>query len=133
MTLNNPKVGAHYSGEYQSSGLPWTTTRVYGSTPTLVDLPKVTRAFVVRNLDGTNPLRVGFTEAGLLGENFFEVPANSSERFEIRTRRLFLSAPTADVTGSLMAELTLIPANQFPILSGSSSISGGGADWEGVG
>lgn len=133
MVFNNPKPGAHMASEYQSSGLPWVRTLVWPATPTLVELPKVSRALVVRNLDGSNPLRVGFTENGIEGENFFEVPANSSERLELRVKQVYLMGPDGPVTGSLLAELTTIDASQFPVLSGSVDIGGAGAGWPGVG
>ena len=131
--FDNPKAGAHMASEYQSSGLPWVRTFVWPAAPTLVDLPKVSRALVVRNLDGSNPLRVGFTANGVQGENFFEVPANSSERFELRVKQVYLMGPDGPVSGSILAELTTIDAMQFPVLSGSTSIGGAGAGWPGVG
>lgn len=132
--LNNPRSGTHATAEYISPGLPWVLTQVYPTTPVLVDLPKVTRAFTVRNLDTTNDLKLGFTENGIEGSNYFEIPAGSSERFELRVHQIYIQASSAPLSCSLMAELTTIDRSQFTIFTGSSdSAYGAGAGWQGVG
>lgn len=135
MILNNPKAGMHHAGEYQSSGLPWVRTIGATTDALLVEFPKATRAFTIRNLDDSNAVRIGFTENGVIGnpdENYFELPAGGTERFEIRCKQLYLQGQVATVSASLMVELTTIDAIQFPILSGSV-IAGAGSEWPGVG
>lgn len=132
MGLNTPKSGFHNTPEYQSSGLPFVTSSSVTTAGVRIDFPKVTRAFIVRNLDTTNGLHVGFTANGVTGSNRFTVPAASSERFELRVKTLFLQSTTSTVNFSLLGELTLIDASNMPTLTGSSDGTAGGS-WTAIG
>lgn len=133
MTFNNPRPGYQHASEFQTPGWPWVSSSIFTPTPTSISFPKAIRSFTIRNLDSSNPLRFGFTENGIQNGFFFEIPAGTSERFEVRTKVLWFQAPDGFVTGSLFAEQTLVAARDFPLFTGSSVGDAAGKNWPGVG
>ena len=133
MPLDNPTPGWHSNAEYVTPGLPYVTGSATLSTPLEIKFPKVTRAVIVRNLDTSNDLYIGFSENGVLNpEKRFTLPGvtdTTSERFELRIRSLWVLGETAAVPFSIVGELTLIPTSAMPILTGSQ---GGAGYWEGI-
>lgn len=131
-TLDN--AIAHYGSvaEFQSPGFPWVLTTAIPVTPYETMFPKIPRSFTIRNLDSTNDLKVGFTRAGIQGENYVAIPPETAQKFDIRCKQLFLMADVAPVSASIVSEMTLIDPKQFPLLSGSA-IPGGGGGWQGIG
>ena len=144
MTLDYPHWGVGDVPSYQLSAIPYVTssvgTEVGTTTPIKVTFPSVTRFVIINNTDasGGDTLRIGFTAAGVLGagghddsaadrSNYFLLNgADTTGRMEIRCKELFfLSA--ANTTGfSIMAGLTPINNNQYPILTGSDGYDGVG-------
>lgn len=133
MSLNNPKAGAHSANDYQVVGLPWVTGSTATTTPQQLSFPKVTRAITVRNNDNSNLLYIGFTQNGVTGSNRFAIPSGDSDRFEVRTKVLWLQSDASTVDYSVLAELTLIDGTMFPILTGSTTGDADGNSWKGVG
>mgnify|MGYP003631839722 CR=1 FL=1 len=144
MPLDYPTWGVGDVPSYQLSAIPFVTssagTEVGIITPIKVTFPSVTRFVIISNTDanGGDTLRIGFTAAGVSGSggynssaadrsNYFLLNAGfTTGRMEIRCKELFfLSA--ANTTGfSIMAGLTPINNNQYPILTGSAGYDGVG-------
>ena len=138
MSLKNPRPNANFVPEYQISGVPYVTASAAGevtsqNVPIRLDFPEVTRWVVVQNTSATANLRFGFTENGVKGHeaspgpsttrNYFIVTASSSTpRMELRCKSLYF---TKDANGSssfnIIAGLTRIRSDVFPILTGSTS------------
>ena len=137
MASRHPKVGPNSTPAYQLSGIPFVT----GSTATEVpgtdtealklELPYVSRFIQVENI-GANPLRVGFSELGVSGtvtKNYFVLPISSgSNVLELRVKDTFFNTDHAtNTTGyRLIAGLTPIERNEFPVLTGSGGFTGVG-------
>jgi hypothetical protein len=132
--MNNPRPGLNSTAEYTTSGLPWLTSSIVSVTPQRIDFHKVTRALTIRNLTGPGDLNVGFTAVGVSGSNKFSIPVGDSERFEFRTKVLWLQSSAGTVSYSLAAELTLIDASQMPLLTGSTTHDNDpGSGWNNIG
>ncbi len=138
-------AGPNFVPAYQVSGVPYVTSSLSSdltTTPVQIDFPYATRFFVVDNI-GTVPIRIGFTANGVnakgQGEvsNYFLLGASGSTgRLEIRCKSLFIR--TANSTGgfTLLAGLSGVGAESFPVLTGTVSGSRLGVtdqNFEGVG
>ena len=141
MSLNYPKPGANYVPSYQISGLPYVTRSAENEvedSPIRIKFPYVTRFFVVGN-NSAGDLRVGFTEAGVMGHetsNYFTVPpfSSGSLRYEVRCKELyFVRHQNANAGFEIMAGLTSIRDDQFPVLTGTLYTGGfAGGDTAGI-
>jgi len=135
MAINHPKAGPNSIPAYQMSGIPYVTasvnSEVNNSTTAKIEFPYVTRFFQVECTDATNGIRVGFTEAGVNGANYFTVATSSmSEVYELRTKDIFIRGNGGNSDFRVIAGLTTIDRSQFPVLTGSIN---GTAGFEGVG
>jgi hypothetical protein len=133
MAINHPKAGPNSVPSYQLSGIPYVTASVADEvpintgTPIKIEFPYVTRFFQVENTDGNGALRVGFSVHGIKPfaggtQNYFTVgTGNKSEIYEMRTKDIFFLGDdgTNPTSFRLIAGLTTIERNQFPILTGS--------------
>ena len=123
--------------------------------PIKISFPYVTKFFTVRNT-GANELRVAFSFTGSydpgttvkgggavpstnsFGRNYFLIPTgsggadavNSVQTFDIRCKDVFLLGNGGTTGFSLLAGLTTISRDQFPILTGSVN---GVTGFEGIG
>ena len=138
MALNNTKTGASFVPAYQSSGIPYVTqsatTEVLTNATLKHEFPYVTRFFTIQNT-GAGTLRVGFTSHGVEATetaNYFKIaPATTSSiRYELRCKDLFFRAESAATGFEIVAGLTTIPHDHFPVLTGSV---GGSIAFKGVG
>lgn len=148
MSSQWPKAGPNHVPSYQTSGIPYVTSSADGTVvlaanekaPTEVHFPYVTKFVTVNNI-GSNDLRVAFTFSGSYapGEvttenltldvdhprNYFVIKKQAAGAiptvtFDIRCKSMFFLADNSGTTGfSLVAGLTTIPAESFPILTGS--------------
>ena len=126
--LNNPRPGFNLTAEYQVSAIPWVTS----SNVTGVkrhDFYKVTKFVVVKNNSGPGTLRVGFTNLGVQGSNYFELAAGESFAGDFRVKTVYLSS-SANVSYSMLAGVTMIDASMMVEITGS--INGTGS-FDGVG
>jgi hypothetical protein len=128
MAINHPKAGANSIPAYQLSGVPYVTgsaANEAAGTPIRVDFPYVTRFFQVTNIDDAHALRVGFSENGVKAtetKNYFVLAAGeTSNVLELRTKTLyFLEDGSSSPAGfEIVAGLTTIESNEFPVLSGT--------------
>lgn len=131
MPLNNPTPGFGSVPEFMVSALPWTTSSYASTSPQRWDLPFVSKNVKIRNLDGSNPLAIGWTRNGVSGTNRFLVPAGASEEFDVRIKEIYVLGVSGSVEYSLYAGLTHIAARYMPLLSGT--LGDGSPGWEGVG
>lgn len=151
MPLNYPQQGPGDVPSYQMSAVPFVTSSAgteVQATAISLKFPNVTRFFVIHNIS-SNPMRVGFTKAGVEGtggisgsspsnpsggessanrSNYFILSGNTTtERLEIRCKELFFRRDGADNCGfSVFAGVTPISDKQFPTLTGSSGYDGVG-------
>lgn len=122
-----PVVGLGNVGSYQASGVPWASSSIgvegTSGTPVEVSFPNVTKFFVVKNLT-SNPLRVGFSSAGVVGNNHFVLTNLESFSGDLRVTKIYLLGNTTTATSaSIIAGLTGIPANELPnSWSGSTGV-----------
>ena len=139
MATNHPKAGPNSIPAYQMSGVPYVTASVANevdTTPIRHDFPFVTRFFQVKNTDSTHAMRVGFSAEGVKGtetKNYFLLAAGAqTDVLEMRTKTLFFRANAGSALASfeIIAGLTTIDRNEFPILTGSLD---GTLAFEGVG
>lgn len=140
MANNHTKAGPNLVPAYQLSGIPYVTASAaneVGATPIVVHFPFATRFFQVTNTDGNanSALRVGFSHHGITGsltKNYFVLAANeTSNILEMRTKALYFLQDGEEPTSfEIVAGLTTIEAQHFPILTGSVN---GATAFEGVG
>jgi len=119
------RVGLNYVPAYQASGRPWASGSINASGPTQLEFPFVTRWVQVSN-HGTGSVKVGFSENGVVGANYFRVPgvvaagtsAPQSVRLELKVSELWLHGNSDGV--DVVAGLTTIPATRTSGSTGSS-------------
>lgn len=109
-----PVAGLGNVGSYQVSAAPWATSSlgVTSTTPVEVSFPQVTKFVVVKNLTA-NSLRVGFSEAGVQGSNYFVLTNLESFSGDFRVTKIYLLGDTTNTSASVVAGLTGIPAGQL--------------------
>ena len=130
MSLKNPYPNANFVPEYQISGVPYVTASAGAevtsqNVPVRLDFPEVTRWITVYN-SGSAGLRVGFSANGARGvntANYFVVKAGeTTPRLELRCKTLYFTKDSGtDVPFNVIAGLTRIRSDVFPILTGSTS------------
>ena len=129
--LNRYYPGVSSVGQYQMSGEPYATSSlvVSPSAATEIKFPAVTKFFTVVNTHSgsSSPLRVGFSQNGVAGSNYFVLDNGESYTGELRVRYLYLLGDFAGTTGSIIAGITGIESE----LSGVSGYNYSGS--QGVG
>ncbi len=117
--FNYPASGLNNVGEYQASGLPWVTSSQATTTPYQIAFPFVTNEIVISN-SGSAPLRVGFTQNGINGSNYFTVLAGHVATFDVRVTYIYIRSDSSTANYSMYAGLTQIPFKSMPVLTGSA-------------
>ena len=109
-----PVAGLSNVGSYQVSGIPFATgsLAVSNSSVTTVEFPQVTKFVVVKNLS-SNSLRVGFSENGVNGTNYFVLTNNESFAADLRVTKLFLRGDSSSTTATVIAGLTGISTSNL--------------------
>ena len=127
------EVGINHVPAYQVSGRPFASGNINASVTggTKVEFPYVTRWIYVQN-NGNGDVKVGFSQNGVLGTNYFKIPRmsergqnggtdGSSVRLELKISELWISGSNkVDVC----AGLTTIPVSR---ISGSTGPSYSGS------
>lgn len=115
---------------YQVSGIPFVTGGISAATATKVSFPYVTRWIEIANY-GTSEVRVGFSQNGVNGTNYYRVGKagtagynHTSVRLEVKATEIWLSGSTSV---DIMAGLTTIPAARI----NNSAVSPSGSNWSG--
>ena len=114
-----PKAGLNAVGNYQVSSIPYlnnVVAPVSTNSPLEIVFPSVTKFLVVKNTDTQNhPLRIGFSENGIHGVNYFTLSQNESFSGEFKVTKLYLIGGSPNVvSASIVAGLTGIDASQLP-------------------
>lgn len=124
-----PQSGIGSVGSYQISGIPYATSSVVGppvsSTPTEIEFPYVSKFIVVKNVNPTSAsLRVGFSENGIKGTNYFLLDKGESFGGDIRATKIYLLSNNGTaVSAFVVAGLTGIDPSNLPTnWSGSSGV-----------
>lgn len=139
MGIGNPENGPNFVPAYQMSGVPFVTSsngNDISDTAVKISFPFVTRFLQVSNTS-EYPLRFGFSENGVNAQpdrNYFvlsgstvQTPGQQSLRLEVRCKEIWIRRDGATNTGfSLVAGLTTVAWDQFPVLSASNEFSGVG-------
>lgn len=118
-TYNYQKAGVGHVGSYQTSGIPFVVTGdanpVSSPTTTVIQFPKVTKFIVIKNT-GSDGLRVGFSENGILNSgNYFVLSNNESFSADLRMTDLhLLSNNSSPCEFTLVAGLTAIDRSELP-------------------
>jgi hypothetical protein len=117
MSLHRPGIGN--AASYQVSGIPWVSSSLTipasGSTPLEISFPLVTKSVIVKNSStGSVNMRVGFSENGVKGTNFFLLSAGESFAADLKVTRVYLMSNNGTpLTASIVAGLTNIPATEL--------------------
>lgn len=125
MGLNHAFVSEGYVPAYQMSAVPFVTSSSV-TTISVVSFPNVTKFFTVQN-NSSIPLRVGFTELGVQGNNYFTVRSGSDYTADFKVNCLFLSSSTGSpINFTVLGGLTCIPSSEMLTVTGSNGFDGVG-------
>ena len=118
-------------GSYQMSGIPYVTASLTvaanNATPTVVQFPFVAKFVTVINTGSavTPNLKVGFSQAGVFGSNYFTLAYGQSYTGDWRIEDIYLqSATTSPTSASVIAGLTPIPRGVPSFVSTGNNWSG---------
>ena len=126
-------VGLNHTPAYQVSGRPFAQAGTNAKNAVKIDFPYVTRWIQVTNTSGQD-VRVGFSELGISGSNYFTLQSSgsvrgnsSTERLELKITQLWLYSPTKTTSIDVVAGLTTVPVTRAsssigPSFSGSSGV-----------
>lgn len=125
MKIHQPGIGN--AASYQVSSKPWVTSSlavpVSGAVALEVSFPSVTRFITINNTVSAQ-MRLGFSDSGVKGSNYFLIPASSVFTTEVKTTKIYLMSHNATpLSASVLAGLTNIPATELPYnWSGSAGV-----------
>jgi|TARA_B100000900_G_scaffold411216_1_gene430476 hypothetical protein len=126
-------VGINHTPAYQVSGRPFASAGTDAQNATKVDFPFVTRWVQVINTSD-HDVRVGFSEIGVSGSNYFTLQSSgsvrgnsSTDRLELKITQLWLYSPTKSTSIDVVAGLTTVPVSRAsssfgPSFSGSTGV-----------
>ena len=133
MSLAQPGEGFGHAPAYMVPGLPWVSgSVVLNTTPFKISFPKVTKFIHVNATSGTLA-RVGFTENGINGSNFYRIASGTSVDLDLRVCEMYIRMDSGSGSIDIIAGLTTIPNSSMGPLTGSSTFQCPGAGWQGVG
>jgi len=108
-----PAPGMGHVGSYQASGIPWASSSLPLTTsPTEIKFPYVTKFVTVKNTT-SNSMRVGFSQAGVNGTNYFLLGNLETLTVDLRVSKLYLRGDSTSTTASVLAGLTGIASDQL--------------------
>ena len=130
MSLSNVyTVGLNNVGSYQVSGMPFATGSINATTAVKIEFPYVTRWVQLYNHAASNHCRVGFSQEGVEGTNYFRLGSNAGNEGSQNSARLELKITEIWLSGAdgidIVAGLTNIPVERI------NSISPSGSNWSG--
>ena len=127
------EVGLNHVGAYQVSGEPYASGALECGDAKQVEFPYVTRWFQVINREPF-PVRVGFSQAGVSGSNYFTCPPSGSSPsttavLETKVSEVWLYSPGHPTAkADVVAGLTSVPRLRTQV---SSSTQGFLPSWSG--
>lgn len=123
--LNNPYSGANLLAEWQATPWPWLTqSSVPAGLLVGYEFQQAAKSLRIQNHDAANPMRIGFTQGGVNGTNYFLVPASGSLQLDVKFSQVWIRGTSGQVF-SLFVGLTGIPVRNFGPMSGSGLNIGG--------
>jgi hypothetical protein len=100
--------GLNNVGSYQVSGRPFAKGGIDASSATKVEFPTVTRWITIINNNASSVCKVGFSELGIAGDNYFTVQPKAagaqsvSARLEVKVSEIWLhGSDDVDVVAGL--------------------------------
>jgi hypothetical protein len=113
------QAGLNSVGSYQISGIPYVTSSTAPASGTVkqVHFNSVSKFIVVKNAEtgSTSKIRVGFSENGVKGSNYYLLGPSESFSADIRVTDIYLmSHDTNAYTASVIAGLTGVSSNNLP-------------------
>ena len=125
MSTYNYKPGLGSAASFTVSGIPYVTGGVNATTATGIGFPQTTRWIIVSNVGGNADLKVGFSENGVNGTNYFVIDTNQvSPRLEVKATEIWLSGSNSC---SVVAGLTFIDSGEID----NAALSPSGNNWSG--
>jgi len=128
------EVGLNHVGAYQVSGQPYASGNLDCGNAKQVEFPYVTRWFQVINREAF-PVRVGFSQLGVSGSNYFTCPPSASAApsstgvLEAKVSEVWLYSPgNPTAKADVVAGLTSVPRGRTTV---SSSTDGLLPSWSG--
>ena len=113
------EVGINHVPAYQVSGVPFASGNLDATSGLQILFPYVTRWVEVVNTSNA-VLKVGFSQNGVGGSNYFEVPISSSlGPLEVKVSEIYLNGGASGKT-SVVAGLTGILPQRLNTTSGTS-------------
>ena len=110
MSVMQYRVGLGNASSYQVSGKPWAQGGINATQATSVSFPECTRWVQIVN-NTSNDLKVGFSNFGVEGSNYFTVAGDGkSDRLELKLTELHLSGSS---NVDVVAGLTFIDASSI--------------------
>jgi hypothetical protein len=125
MNIHLPGIGN--ASSYQVSSKPYATSSLavpaVGSVALEVTFPQVTKFITINNTAGAS-MRLGFSDLGVKGSNYFLIPATTTFTTELKVTKMYLMSNTATpLSASVLAGLTNISATELPnSWSGSAGV-----------
>jgi hypothetical protein len=130
MSLNWPQCGEYHVPAYQMSALPYLTSSIISLGEIhRYDFQNVTKFINIVNRGGTSSdkIALAFTEHGFKTGNYITLDAGDTVHEEIRTTALYISGSYgAGVDYQIFCGLTIVPARNFTIITGSNGHQGVG-------
>lgn len=129
-TFSYPKPGLSNTNSYLTSGIPFVTSSVVspalGEESLVIEFPQVTKFITVKNTTtNSHPVRIGFSENGITGSNFFLLDKDESFSAELRVVDLYILSNDANhnPTVTIIAGLTTIDRSELSTnWSGSAGV-----------
>lgn len=129
-TFSYPKPGLANTNSYLTSGIPFVTSSVVspalGEESLVIEFPQVTKFITVKNTTtNSHPVRIGFSENGITGSNFFLLDKDESFSAELRVVDLHILSNDANhnPTVTIIAGLTTIDRSELSTnWSGSAGV-----------
>lgn len=116
MSIHMPGIGN--AASYQVSAKPFATSSLAvpasGAVALQVSFPQITKFVTIANTTAGSNLRLGFSDAGVKGSNYYIIPGSSTFTTELKVTTVFLMSHNATpLSASLLAGLTNIPATEL--------------------
>jgi hypothetical protein len=114
------RASLHSTNNYVVSAIPFVTSSTVPASGSVVQIDfagQVTKYITIKNVDNLiDRIRIGFSENGVRGTNYFVLEKNESFSADVKVTKLFLmSEPTGgEVNVSVFAGLTGISAAELP-------------------
>lgn len=116
MNIHLPGIGN--ASSYQVSSKPFATSSLTvpasGSVALQIIFPQVSKFITLTNLTPASNMRIGFSDAGIKGSNYFLVTGSSTLTTDLKVTKLYLMSHNGTpLSASVLAGLTNIPGSEL--------------------